>query len=498
MSRRIHGLFLPMVFPAGLAPGEGSDYNTLTIAKNGNGKPVLRGTSLAGALRHAWRTHLRSSGHSEEETDEREKDFFGYAQGDDDLLGLESRVDSPLQVSDSLLEAGAGPVVRTHHLRNRHTGVVADGGLFSLEACPPGTTTTVALWLRDQDDGPQAAADFLQTVVAILERGLTLGGKAARGIGLARLHGANGYRVYELSEVDGYAQWLDDHRAWRDLGKVPAGRPLPPGRAAEGSWLEVRFCLGIPRGQDLLIGDGQGLDHETEPQRIRAVDGKEYWRLPGASLRGVFRSWVARLAAREARPVADRAERQRRVWRGELVPSHERFTGENLGWCFLPAGERTHGRSRTDCPVAALFGSLFESGRIHISDAYAPCSVRPAEGGRPGDGCPEEQLRMHVAVDRITGGAAESLLFDNTVLTAYGDGSSPRFEVTMCVQDPAPDEARWLAETLRALDLGILRVGTSKSSGRLSLVQPPRAMGLGSEFFNVIEPASDPRNFSVA
>lgn len=498
MSRRIHGLFLPLVFPVGLAPGEGSDYNTLTIAKNGAGKPLLRGTSLAGALRHAWRGHLANSNCPAKEVDTREKAFFGSAQGDDGPLGGESRVDSPLQVGDSLLEVGSGPLVRTHHLRNRHTGVVADGGLFSLEACPPGTTTIAALWLRDDDDDSHAAVDFLQTIVAIFERGLMLGGKVARGIGLGRLNGASRYRVYELGQLDSYAQWLDDHRAWRDSGTVPAGQELPPAPTLKSSWLEVQFCLGIPRGQDLLIGDGQGLDHEAEPQRVCALDGKEYWRLPGASLRGIFRSWVARLAARETHPVADRAERQRQVWRGELLPLHEQITGDNLGWCYLPPEQRTHKTARSKCPVASLFGSLFAAGRIHISDSYAPCSVRPTDGGTDGDGFPEGQLRMHVAVDRLTGGAAESLLFDNTVLIAYADGSSPRFEVTLHVQDPTLDEARWLAQTLRALDLGILRVGTSKSSGRLSLVQAPRAVGCHKELFNDITPAFDPRNFSAA
>ena len=49
MTSRIHGLLLPLVFPAGVAPGEGGDYNILTIARNGKGEPVLRGTALAGA-----------------------------------------------------------------------------------------------------------------------------------------------------------------------------------------------------------------------------------------------------------------------------------------------------------------------------------------------------------------------------------------------------------------------------------------------------------------
>lgn len=92
---------------------------------------------------------------------------------------------------------------------------------------------------------------------------------------------------------------------------------------------------------------------------------------------------------------------------------------------------------------------------------------------------------MHVAVDRVTGGAAEGMLFSNTVLIAGADGKSPVFEVTMRIEKPKSDNAhqrwrddmRWLAATLQALHLGILRVGSSKSSGRLELLDMPTVAG---------------------
>ena len=114
-----------------------------------------------------------------------------------------------------------------------------------------------------------------------------------------------------------------------------------------------------------------------------------------------------------------------------------------------------------------------------------------------GETFPEEQLRKHVAVDRITGGAAESMLFENTVLTAYPNGNSLRFDVTMRIQDPTADEARWLAKTLKALDLGILRVGSSKSSGRLALVASPIATGPEADQFTTINPTYAPEMFAV-
>ena len=51
-------IILPLVFPEGIAPGAGSGYNRIHLARNGLGEPILRGTSLAGVLRHGlvqWR-----------------------------------------------------------------------------------------------------------------------------------------------------------------------------------------------------------------------------------------------------------------------------------------------------------------------------------------------------------------------------------------------------------------------------------------------------------
>ncbi len=480
MTPRLHRLFVPLVFPAGIAPGEGSNYNLLRIARDGAGRPILRGTALAGCLRHAWSKYVQHQG---SEAQARVNRFFGVALGRDvEDDALESR----LQVSDCVLDAGSKDTpVRTHHLRNRHTGVVADGGLFSLEVCPPQTRTALTLWLRDDADSSDEALEFLQVLAGLLQDGLTLGGNSARGIGLVRVDGPMQYRVFDLGRVDQCAAWLDEHRAWRETPtRMPSGMPFQAAEIKDAA-LVVDFKLEIPRGQDLLVGDGQGMNYEIEPQRVTAADGHVYWRLPGASLRGLFRAWVNRLAARQTQPVADHAGRQQRVWRGELLPPTEELNGANLGWCFLPKDERRHGVASTGCPVAALFGSLFQAGRIFISDAYARCS-RDDDAGLP----TEEQRRTHVAVDRITGGAAESMLFENTVLTAYANGTSPQFKVTMRVENATEQEARWLATTLRALDLGLLRVGSSKSSGRLALAEPPQARGAWADVINNLQPAA--------
>lgn len=77
---KIHRLILPVVFPAGLSPGEAKTTNLLTVARDGKGRPVLRGTALAGAMRQAWRERIDDNG--KDTTDL----LFGASVGDNDTI----------------------------------------------------------------------------------------------------------------------------------------------------------------------------------------------------------------------------------------------------------------------------------------------------------------------------------------------------------------------------------------------------------------------------
>lgn len=520
MSRRIHVLALPLIFPAGLAAGESGSDNRLTIARDGLGRPLLRGTSLAGRLRQVWRRRMLRM-HDASAVDAAVTRFFGSAAGDDEDAEARETIGSPLRVGDvslniSLDAKNSSTVVeRTHHLRDRHPGVVADGGLFSLEACPPGTTGLATLWLHDDDDSPDESAGFLGTIVELFAGGATLGGKSARGIGLAKLSGQVGHRVYDLRQAESHAQYLDDHRTWRSKPEAFAiresWRPATAsarqetGEAAPASSLAsdrlcVTLTLGIPRGQDLLVADGQGLLCDAEPQRVVDAMGRQLWRLPGSSLRGLFRGWFNRLAAfddaarntrGETPRVADNVERRTRVARG-LARTEDTLNGDNLGWTFLPKSQRNAKQARTDCPVARLFGALFQAGRIHVSDAYAPCSSTAPNANAM---LPEEQFRKHVAVDAVSGGAVENLLFENTTLVGKTQTAGLRFEVTIQMELPSQEEVQWLVKTIRALDVGVLRVGSSKSSGRLSLVKAPAATGSHAELVRDLKPYFSSKHF---
>lgn len=470
-------LLLDLSFPHGLCAGAGAKRNHIEMSFDGQERPVLRGSSIAGVLRSAWRD-MKGLPDSNPVVGK----WFGAmaAKGDTPL-------ESALTVEDAVLEVGqeknAEPLERTFHQRHRHLGRVLKGGLYSVAACPPKTAARVALRVETSDKGEAEIAEFFREIAELFAKGLAFGGSSARGFGLAELKRAK-VKLYDLAGLPGLADWLDDRRKHLEGNDEEiAAEALDVEMSPDPRRLEVAFTLAVPRGQDILVADGQGIDAESEPQRVLAADGREYWRLPGASLRGLFRSWYARLAAREGEPVADSHARHL-----EMQEKGEELAGDLLGWVFDQKNPQVHDED----PVARLFGSLHKKGRIWFSDGYCPVS---ADGQ-------ERQKRVHVSIDPLTGGAAEGLLFDDYVLTAPAE-----FEVKMVVEAPGAkdgeennaedgakrekrfeDEARRLASALEALDLGLLRIGSSKSAGRVSLAGTPKAAGKFAHFFNRIQP----------
>ncbi|MDR2755140.1 MAG: RAMP superfamily CRISPR-associated protein [Planctomycetaceae bacterium] len=449
MPYRVYCLTFTLQFKNGLAAGDGNFGNEMLLARNGKEELVLRGTSIAGVLRHSYEKQ-----YGEENT----ALFFGTsAEKKYNNDGTEKTLaESPLLVSDVVLNIPKSTEYRrTHHLRNRHTGSVLDNGLYSIEIAPPNTIAHVTLWFNETEQLKECGEVFLKNLAGLIRNGLIFGGNSNRGVGLATANEFV-YKKYSLSEKEQYTEYLNDFYAWRKNGtnSIVNSEKLIPQNDSDTNNLAVEFTLQIPRGQDLLIAEG----NDMSSHKITAADGNEYYLLPGSALHGLFRSWITRLAAREGKSVSDSVENYEKKQRN--------IKGSEIGWMF---NEKLN-VSEIDkkYPVESLFGSLHKSGRIHFTDALCPVDDALL------------QHRKHVALDAISGGAIEHLLFDNDVLIK---GS---FNVTMIVRDIKIYEAEWLAKTLKALHIGLLRVGSSKAAGRLELADKPQSVGNFADFFDTI------------
>lgn len=504
---------LPIEFPEGVHLGAGKQFNALRIARDGTGQPVLHGTSLAGCLRSIWRSHLLSANredlqgdHSPAKLQRAVEAIFGRAN-DDQAAGSPSNnatTDQPslIKFSNYPLVTASGEAASTrppkvaeftYHQRNRHRGHVLDGGLFSVESCPPGTAVRVGFWIVDSGSPAEVdqstVEEFLGVIYSAFSRGIHLGGNSNRGFGRAVIReGEAAYRRFDMTELSDHSAQLDAHRAWRMGETVPCDVPLS--ECSKGPSKPTQFAidvvLEIPRGEDILIGAGSGEDVGMGPQRVQRKGGDWCWRLPGSSLRGLFRAWMHRLATRERIKVArdtkspptdlpsfDTVEAFEELEQGK---QGEGYYGEHLAWCGQPTSAREHFVVPAAWTIVSLFGSGFGRGRIKISDGYAPCSASEIQE------CTEAQRRVHVAVDRVTGGAAEGYLFDNRVLIPLSEAL--RFQVRIQITDAKEFETRWLAQTLIALHTGLLRVGSSKASGRMRINEIRHVCGVGAAGFD--------------
>lgn len=439
------------VFPEGAAPGAGSISNRKTVAKNGRGEVVLRGSALAGVLRHAYAKKFGTEGGHGTDV------WFGTA------LNGEHDKPSFIKVPDAVVKS---PTVleRTHNMVNRHTGAVMTGALVSFEALPPMASASISITLKPGAGDDKAYAEFISDLAGLLSCGLTVGGSSNRGIGRMIIEGSLFLRRFDLDTISGAAGFMDAEYEEQAKGVALEGEVLEAG--TDQNQLNISLVLGIPRGEDLLIGDGQERDYALQPQSVLFSDGTKHWRIPGASLRGIFRGWMTRLAARDNATIRDSVSQWQDM---EDTGRTSLFRPNFVGWgCFgrQDATREECARAVREDPILDLFGSLHKKGRIHVSDAF---SIAPVSDD-------DTQDRMHVAVDRFYGGAREGALFTNQVLI----GGIHSFPVEITIKNPKDREIYYLVKTLRALHLGILLVGSSKSSGHLE-IKSFSATGMGSD-----------------
>lgn len=422
-TRTVYAFSVPLVFPEGLSVGSSGKNNKIEIERNGRGNPVLRGSSLAGVFRSEFGKYC----------DEGKTAYcFGRAL-EHDAERQESRVVFfDLEFIDKTEES-------MHNFICRHTGSVSqkDQGLFSLERIASGAEAVLRFYFQAQEDRDgNRDRDYVDTIINILQSGLSFGGSQARGIGHARIKGDSFLmKSFDLKTEDGFAGFLD--LMYMENWDLKDGETISAKEQGVDDRFVIDVLFGIPRGQDILCAEG----NSGYPVTAECSDSGIVWKIPGSTIRGVFRGWFSRLAARDGEKLSDSVE--------DFIASH---------------GQRSIDRGKEDNdPVSNLFGmigkdeSCQKKGRIHISDALSNKTA----------GKDAAQFRTHVAIDSFSGGTNPGRLFSNYVLTDP-DGTLV-FRSRISIFEPEQKEVDWLKKTLEAVQLGLVRFGSSKASGRLEV-----------------------------
>ena len=357
----------------------GSPHADLFVARDGLGRLMIPGTSLAGALR-AW---------------------LGTATGPDgDVLFSPADLDAVfgslvphsqdgmvcrIMVDDAVAAGDAGAGIRDGVGIDRRTGSAAAGILYQHELVPPGTRFAVRITAAQADPDAERTGHALDLLVHALAAGrVEVGAARTRGLGQVRLTGVTRNRV-DLSDRDQVLGWLCGRSAPAPGPETDV--PLPgDGRLGIAvSWTAVTPVM--VRASTV---------NEAEPAKDRAVDtvplrsgragpgGSKSLLLPGSSVKGVLRSHAERIT-RTVMAIDELPER----WLDQV-------NDPRLG------------------PVTALFGTAGDHRRQDGDSA-----ARPGDPGRRGalsvldtmGTAGAERVVTHVAVDRWTGGAAENLLF---------------------------------------------------------------------------------------
>ncbi len=276
----------------------------------------------------------------------------------------EEKVASPVQVLGVRLRGALPRLESTARVAiDRHRGAARVHALFTVEQLPAGTEFDVHLrW----DDAGSVLENFLEAATAWrprIGRGVTTGAGACAVTGVAS-------RSYDLTSADDLLEWL--------AVEGPATYPQPSDVLPVPDSPEAVIDVGLEIVDGLHIGTGTAgefPEHEGEVSLVVRRGGELY--VPGRSLKGVLRSRVEYICRVLGQAACD------------------------------DAGCGT-------CQACLLFGWSPRSGGDPRMGARAAVAIPDAVI----HGAGEPEVRTHVALDRVTGGARPGLLYAQQVVVA--------------------------------------------------------------------------------
>ncbi len=375
----------------GWAAAPGADA---ALARDGRGRLVLPGSSLAGALRAAldqpWQPPPPGRVARSASLTPAEK-IWGAAD-------LEGAGASRVVVRDAMVSTAPERVGRRDGVAiDRAWGSTAEGLLYGRELLPAGATLRLALEIHSTKASETADLELLGRIAAALADGLPVGARTSRGLGLL---------TARADEIEATQVRYDSPRRYWETARAPAPVALPA-VASNGTgalYVEVHWT---PRGP-IGVGSGQATPsvahlplaeaHPDYPSRLRLV-------LPGTAIAGALRT---------------RAELICRTVRGQDPPEKfaDQLSGASLAAVLFGHTAGVPGSAASplvvhDCPGTTTVAASDWDAITNPSDGPdgRPALPRfvPAENG---DGTPAELRRTeHVGIDRWTGGASEGRLF---------------------------------------------------------------------------------------
>lgn len=251
--------------------GIGGDNNV--VLTNVDGVPMIQASSIAGVLR-SWLEDTKPA---------TAKELFG----DSNAAGGSDRT-SKVTVYDGVFQKETQTQHRPRVRIDTKTGAGMDQHKFELVSVPTGSVFTFELILKTQNEEEFAQLKQLleETLSALNEGFLTLGGQYSNGFGIVKLDEVK-VCTFCMTNRDDRRAWLDNKGNYQVLPSLPdVTKELVTFRLTG-----VSNHFLIKSGTPLKGEDGK----KSVTDAMQNPDGS--YVLPGSSLKGVLRGRVSRIAA---------------------------------------------------------------------------------------------------------------------------------------------------------------------------------------------------------
>lgn len=391
-----------------------SDMVDMIILKDHSGRPILQGTTLAGALRSYLADVLE--GYASREAPEVSELFGGAKQ---DTQGDQS----PLIFfnTEGTLPDGKGIEIRDGVAIDPESGTAEEHKKFDYEVIPPGTTFQLRCdLLIENGKDENRLLDLLAIVFKGLETGeIALGMRKSRGLGKIKIKKWKVQRI-DLDSREGWIRWArTDHI--HPLNNPSTSESIETAIQQELCTFKPELCKKQDKRQRIVIDlnlkfkDGvlirsPGIEGNA-PDVVHLTSGGKPV-VPGTSIAGVLRAHALRIARLCGRNDAE-----------ELV--------DDL------FGPREKGKAS---------GHTLRASKIRISEA----NIEDSKGKR----------YFRIAIDRFTGGVVEGALFDE------GIQEKGQFNLQIELRGASDPQIGLLLLVLRDLMNGELPIGGTSAVGR--------------------------------
>ncbi len=392
---------------------EGNPATDMPLSVDGQGKPYVPGTSLAGPFRH-WLIERFGL--------ERVEPFWGRIPGRiDEQGGHASYV--LIENGEITLPRDAPVEIRDGVGIDRAYGTAADGIKFDREVLPKGTKIQLDMTLDCVEDA-DGRGEMRALLEALGRSEIRLGAAKTRGLGKVRLQEVT-VAQFDIDKLDGVLALL------KARGTVPADKKkldaLGPEAEPASGHARIRIRIDwTPSGPVMVKASADGTAVDMMPLVTANGAGEEALVIPGSSVKGALRQQSERILATLLQcPVADAEPGQQRfigqLTRLALVETlYGAVKKRKEGSPEAPKvenGAKRPGRGALSADDCLAVRSLPRAEWQEIADAALVKDTATAEEKaqsvevRTRAAANGVHVATHVAIDRWTGGAADGALF---------------------------------------------------------------------------------------